>query len=196
MSEVPKAYESGKIESKWYDFWVRQGYFTPRIDPDRKPFVIVMPLPNVTGDLHLGHALFVTLQDMMTRWRRMLGEPTLWLPGTDHAGIATQVVVERQLAEQGKTKEEIGREEFAKLILKWANKNRHDIRHQQQLLGASCDWTREKFTLDEGPSEAVRTAFVRLYNKGLIYRGERMINWCPRCQTAISDLEVEHKDIT
>ena len=195
MSEIPKAYEPGKIEKKWYDFWFKQGYFTPQIDARKKPFVIVMPLPNVTGDLHVGHALFVTLQDMMTRWRRMLGEPTLWLPGTDHAGIATQVVVERQLAEQGKTKEEIGREEFAKLILKWANKNRHDIRHQQQLLGASCDWTREKFTLDEGPSEAVRTAFVRLYNKGLIYRGERMINWCPRCQTAISDLEVEHKDI-
>jgi valyl-tRNA synthetase len=196
MSEVPKAYEPGKIEEKWYDFWLRQGYFTPRIDPDRKPFVIVMPLPNVTGDLHVGHALFVTLQDMMTRWHRMLGEPTLWLPGTDHAGIATQVVVERQLAEKGKTKEEIGREEFTKLILEWADKNRHEIRQQQQLLGASCDWAREKFTLDEGPSKAVRTAFVRLYNKGLVYRGERMINWCPRCQTAISDLEVEHKDIS
>ncbi len=196
MSEVPKAYEPGKIEEKWYDFWLRQGYFTPRIDPDRKPFVIVMPLPNVTGDLHVGHALFVTLQDMMTRWHRMLGEPTLWLPGTDHAGIATQVVVERQLAEEGKTKEEIGREEFIKLILEWADKNRHEIRQQQQLLGASCDWAREKFTLDEGPSKAVRTAFVRLYNKGLVYRGERMINWCPRCQTAISDLEVEHKDIS
>ena len=195
MSEIPKAYEPGQIEKKWYDFWVGQGYFAPRIDLDRKPFVIVMPLPNVTGDLHLGHALFVTLQDIMTRWHRMMGEPTLWLPGTDHAGIATQVVVERQLARQGKTKEEIGREEFTRLILKWADKNRDDIRRQHQLLGASCDWTREKFTLDEGPSTAVRTAFVRLYDKGLIYRGERMINWCPRCQTALSDLEVEHKDI-
>jgi valyl-tRNA synthetase len=195
MSEIPKAYEPGKIEEKWYDFWLKQGYFTPKIDPNKKPFVIVMPLPNVTGDLHVGHALFVTLQDMMTRWHRMMGEPTLWLPGTDHAGIATQVVVERQLAKQGKTKEEIGREEFTKLILRWADKNRHDIRHQQQLLGASCDWTRERFTLDEGPSRAVRTAFVRLYNKGLIHRGERMINWCPRCRTALSDLEVEHKDI-
>jgi valyl-tRNA synthetase len=154
-----------------------------------------MPLPNVTGDLHLGHALFVTLQDIMTRWHRMKGEPSLWLPGTDHAGIATQVVVERQLAKQGKTKEGIGREEFTKLILKWADKNRDDIRRQHQLLGASCDWAREKFTLDEGPSRAVRTAFVRLYNKGLIYRGERMINWCPRCRTALSALEVEHKDI-
>jgi valyl-tRNA synthetase len=195
MSEIPKAYEPGKIEKKWYDFWLKQGYFSPEIDPNKKPFVIVMPLPNVTGDLHLGHALFVTLQDIMTRWHRMKGEPSLWLPGTDHAGIATQVVVERQLAKQGKTKEGIGREEFTKLILKWADKNRDDIRRQHQLLGASCDWAREKFTLDEGPSRAVRTAFVRLYNKGLIYRGERMINWCPRCRTALSDLEVEHKDI-
>jgi valyl-tRNA synthetase len=195
MSEIPKTYEPGKTEGKWYDFWLQERYFTPRIDPSKKPFVIVMPLPNVTGDLHVGHALFVTLQDMMTRWHRMMGEPTLWLPGTDHAGIATQVVVERQLAKQGKTKEEIGRDEFTKLTLKWADKNRHDIRRQQQLLGASCDWTREKFTLDVGPSRAVRTAFVRLYNKGLIYRGERMINWCPRCRTALSDLEVEHKDI-
>ena len=195
MSEIPKAYEPGKIENKWYDFWFKQGYFSPEIDPNKKPFVIVMPLPNVTGELHLGHALFVTLQDIMTRWHRMKGEPTLWLPGTDHAGIATQVVVERQLAKQGKTKEGIGREEFTKLILKWADKNRDDIRRQHQLLGASCDWAREKFTLDEGPSRAVRTAFVRLHNKGLIYRGERMINWCPRCRTALSDLEVEHKDI-
>jgi valyl-tRNA synthetase len=195
MSEIPKAYEPGNIEKKWYDFWLKQGYFSPEIDPNKKPFVIVMPLPNVTGDLHLGHALFVTLQDIMTRWHRMKGEPSLWLPGTDHAGIATQVVVERQLAKQGKTKEGIGREEFTKLILKWADKNRDDIRRQHQLLGASCDWAREKFTLDEGPSRAVRTAFVRLYNKGLIYRGERMINWCPRCRTALSALEVEHKDI-
>jgi len=195
MSEISKTYEPGKIEKKWYDFWLKQRYFTPEIDPGKKPFVIVMPLPNVTGDLHVGHALFVTLQDMMARWHRMMGEPTLWLPGTDHAGIATQVIVERQLAGQGKTKEEIGREEFTRLISQWADRNRREIRQQQQLLGASCDWTRERFTLDEGPSRAVRTAFVRLYDKKLIYRGERMINWCPRCQTALSDLEVEHKDI-
>src|SRR5512136_65648 len=138
MSELPKAYEPGRIEKKWHDFWLKHGYFTPKIDPKKKPFVIVMPLPNVTGDLHVGHALFVTLQDMMTRWHRMMGEPTLWLPGTDHAGIATQVVVERQLAKQGKRrKEEIGREEFTKLIRNWADKNRQDIRQQQQLLGAS-----------------------------------------------------------
>jgi valyl-tRNA synthetase len=195
MSEIPKAYEPGRIEKKWYDFWLKQGYLTPRIDPKKKPFVIIMPPPNVTGELHLGHALTATLEDIMVRWHRMKGESTLWLPGTDHAGIATQVVVEQQLAKQGQTKEEIGREEFIKLTWEWADKSREGIRHQHQLLGASCDWTREKFTLDKGPSKAVRTAFVRLYNKGLIYRGERMINWCPRCQTALSDLEVVHKDV-
>jgi valyl-tRNA synthetase len=195
MSEIPKAYEPGKIEKKLYDFWLQQGYFTPKIDPNKKPFVIIMPPPNVTGELHLGHALTATLEDIMVRWHRMKGEPTLWLPGTDHAGIATQVVVEQQLAKQGQTKEEIGRENFTKLTWEWANKRRENIRYQHQLLGASCDWARERFTLDEGPSKAVRTAFIRLYNKGLIYRGERMINWCPRCQTALSDLEVEHKYI-
>jgi len=195
MSEIPKAYEPGKIEKKWYDFWLKQGYFTPNIDPKKKPFVIIMPPTNVTGELHLGHALTATLEDIMVRWHRMKEEPALWLPGTDHAGIATQVIVERQLAEQGQTKDEIGREKFTELTWEWTNKSRQTIRRQHQLLGASCDWTIEKFTLDEGPSKAVRTAFVRLYNKGLIYRGERMINWCPRCQTALSDLEVEHKDI-
>jgi len=195
MSEVPKAYEPGKIEKKWYDFWLKQGYFTPEINPKKKPFVIIMPPTNVTGELHLGHALTATVEDIMVRWHRMKGEPTLWLPGTDHAGIATQVVVERQLAIQGQTKEEIGREKFTSLTWEWANKSRENIRYQHQLLGASCDWTRERFTLDDGPSRAVCTAFVRLYNKGLIYRGERMINWCPRCRTALSDLEVEHKDI-
>jgi valyl-tRNA synthetase len=195
MSEIPKAYEPGKIEKKWYDFWLKQGYFSPKIDPNRKPFVIIMPPTNVTGELHLGHALTATLEDIMVRWHRMQGAPTLWLPGTDHAGIATQVVVERQLAEQGQTRDEIGRERFTRLTWEWVNKSRADIRRQHQLLGASCDWTREKFTLDEGPSKAVRTAFVRLYDKGLIYRGERMINWCPRCRTALSDLEVEHRDI-
>jgi valyl-tRNA synthetase len=195
MSEIPSAYEPGKIEKKWYDFWLKQGYFTPKIGHRKKPFVIIMPPTNVTGELHLGHALTATLEDIMVRWHRMKGEPTLWLPGTDHAGIATQVVVERQLAGQGQTKDEIGREKFTKLTWEWANKSRENIRRQHQLLGTSCDWTREKFTLDEGPNKAVRTAFVRLYDKGLIYRGERMINWCPRCQTALSDLEVEHKDI-
>jgi valyl-tRNA synthetase len=195
MSETSKVYEPGNVEKNWYEFWLREGFFTPRIDPDKRPFAIVMPLPNVTGDLHLGHALFVTLQDIMSRWHRMKGDPVLWLPGTDHAGIATQVVVERQLARQGKTKEEIGRDRFTEMVWEWAGRNRADIRSQLQMMGASCDWTREKFTLDEGPTRAVMTAFVRLYEKGLIYRGERMINWCPRCRTAISDLEVEHEDV-
>ncbi len=196
MPEIPKAYEPGKIEKKWYDSWLEQGYFTPKIDPKRKPFVLIMPPPNVTGELHLGHALTTTLEDIIVRWHRMKGEPTLWIPGTDHAGIATQVVVEQQLAKQGLTKKDIGKEEFLKVAWEWANESRKAINHQHQMLGASCDWTRECFTLDKGPSRAVRTAFVRLYNKGLIYRGERIINWCPRCQTALSDLEVEHKDIS
>jgi len=196
MSEIPKAYEPGKIEKKWYDFWLEQGYFSPKIDSSKKPFVITMPPPNVTGELHLGHALTDTLEDIMVRWHRMKGEPTLWLPGTDHAGIATQVVVEQKLAKQGLTRNDIGREKFLEIAWEWADKSRKNINYQHQMLGASCDWTRDCFTLDEGPSRAVRTAFVRLYNKGLIYRGERIINWCPRCQTALSDLEVEHKEIT
>ena len=196
MSQMSKAYEPGKIEEKWYDFWLDRGYFTPKIDPKRKPFVITMPPPNVTGELHLGHALTTSLEDIMTRWHRMRGEPTLWLPGTDHAGIATQVLVELELAKQGLTKTDIGRQRFLEMTWEWANKSRKSINRQHQLLGASCDWTRDCFTLDEGPSRAVRTAFVRLYHRGLVYRGERMTNWCPRCQTALSDLEVEHKDIT
>ncbi|GAH56523.1 unnamed protein product, partial [marine sediment metagenome] len=196
MSEIPKAYEPGKIEEKWYNFWLEQGYFTPKIDPSKKPFVVIMPPPNVTGELHLGHALTDTLEDIMVRWHRMRGEPTLWLPGTDHAGIATQVVVEQELAKQGLNKNDIGREKFLKIIWEWANRSRRNINSQHRMLGASCDWTRDHFTLDEGPSRAVRTAFVRLYNKGLIYRGERIINWCPRCQTALSDLEVDYKSIT
>ncbi len=193
---IPKAYEPGNIEKKWYDFWLKQGYFTPRIDPNQKPFVLIMPPANVTGELHLGHALTTTLEDIMTRWHRMQGEPTLWLPGTDHAGIATQVVVEQSLAKKGLRKNDIGREEFLKATWAWVGKSRGAINRQYHTLGASCDWTREKFTLDAGPSRAVSTAFVRLYHKGLIYRGERIINWCPRCQTALSDLEVEHKNIT
>jgi valyl-tRNA synthetase len=193
---IPKVYEPGSIEKKWYNFWLKQGYFTPKIDPNKKPFVIIMPPPNVTGELHLGHALTDTLEDILVRWHRMKGEPTLWLPGTDHAGIATQVVTEQKLAEQGLSKNGLGKEEFLKTAWEWTNKSRVAINHQHRIMGASCDWTRERFTLDEKPSRAVRTAFVRLYNKGLVYRGERIINWCPRCRTALSDLEVEHKDVT
>ena len=195
MNLIPKTYEPGKIEKKWYDFWLEQGYFTPKIDSSKKPFVVIMPPPNVTGELHLGHALTDTLEDIMVRWHRMKGEPTLWLPGTDHAGIATQVIVEQKLAKQELTKNDTGREKFSEMAWEWARKSRENINCQHRMMGASCDWTRHCFTLDEGPSRAVRTAFVRLYNKGLIYRGERIINWCPRCQTALSDLEVEHKDV-
>jgi len=194
--EMPKAYEPGKVEQKWYQFWLEKGYFKPKIDPKKKPFVIIMPPPNVTGELHIGHALTTTLEDIMTRWHRMKGDPTLWLPGVDHAGIAAQVVVEQLLAEEGLDRHKLGRDKFLERMWQWANECRGTISKQHQRLGASCDWSRERFTLDEGPSRAVRTAFVRLYNKGLIYRGERIINWCPRCATALSDLEVEHKEIT
>jgi valyl-tRNA synthetase len=193
--EMPKAYEPSKVEQKWYRYWMDKGYFTPKIDPVKKPFVIIMPPPNVTGELHVGHALTATLEDIMVRWHRMKGEPVLWLPGVDHAGIAAQVVIERQLAKEGLTRLQIGREQFEKRVREWADQIRSRIREQHQRLGASCDWKRERFTMDEGPSLAVRTAFVRLYEKGLIYRGERIINWCPRCGTALSDLEVDHKEI-
>jgi valyl-tRNA synthetase len=196
MTEIPKAYEPSHVEQKWYQFWMKQGYFTPKIDKTRKPFVIIMPPPNVTGELHVGHALTATLEDIMTRWHRMMGEPTLWLPGVDHAGIATQVVVEQKLAQEGLDRHKLGREKFIEHVWEWVKKSRDSITYQHQRLGASCDWTREHFTLDEGPALAVRTAFLRLYNKGLIYQGERIINWCPRCRTALSDLEVQHKDIT
>ncbi len=192
---MPKAYEPAKVEQKWYKFWMDKGYFKPEIDPEKKPFVIIMPPPNVTGELHVGHALTVTLEDIMIRWHRMKGEPTLWLPGVDHAGIAAQVVVEQLLAKEGLDRHQLGRDKFIERMWQWADKCRRTITGQHQRLGISCDWSREVFTLDEGPSRAVRTAFVRLYEKGLIYRGERIINWCPRCATALSDLEVDHKDL-
>jgi len=195
QNEMPKAYEPGKVEARWYQFWREKGYFKPQIDPGKKPFVIIMPPPNVTGELHVGHALTAALEDIMTRWHRMKGEPTLWLPGVDHAGIATQVVVEQMLAKEGLDRHKLGKGKTQERIRQWAESRRKIIAQQHQRLGASCDWSRERYTLDEGPSRAVRTAFVRLYNKGLIYRGERIINWCPRCATALSDLEVDHKDI-
>jgi valyl-tRNA synthetase len=194
-SDMPKAYDAGKVEQKWYQFWLGKGYFTPKIDHEKKPFVIIMPPPNVTGELHIGHALTATLEDIMIRWHRMKGEPTLWLPGVDHAGIATQVVVEQMLAKEGVDRHKLGREKTQTRIKQWADSRRQVIARQHQRLGASCDWSRERYTLDEGPGRAVRTAFVRLYEKGLIYRGERIINWCPRCATALSDLETDHKDI-
>jgi len=193
--EMPRAYEPGKVEGKWYQFWMEKGCFKAEIDLEKSPFVIIMPPPNVTGELHIGHALTATLEDIMTRWHRMKGDPTLWLPGVDHAGIAAQVVVEQLLAEEGLDRHQLGRDKFIERMKQWADECRGTIAEQHQRLGASCDWSRERFTLDEGPSRAVRTAFVRLYDKDLIYRGERIINWCPRCATALSDLEVEHKDL-
>jgi valyl-tRNA synthetase len=195
LPEMPKAYEPGKVEQKWYDFWMEKGYFTPKIDKKKKPFCIIMPPPNVTGELHLGHALESALQDIMTRWHRMKGDPTLWLPGVDHASIAAQVVVERELAKEGLDRHQLGREKFLERMQQWVKDCRHILTEQRMKLGASCDWSRERYTLDEGPSRAVRTTFLRLYEKGLIYRGERIINWCPRCGTALSDLEVEHQDV-
>jgi len=193
--EMPKAYEPGRVEQNWYQFWMEKGYFTPEIDPDKKPFVIIMPPPNITGEIHMGHAITAALEDIMIRWHRMKGEPTLWLPGVDHAAIAAQVVVERQLAAEGTDRHQLGREKFLERMREWVDKCRHTITQQHIKLGISCDWTRERYTMDEGPSRAVRTTFKRLYDKGLIYRGERIINWCPRCATAISDLEIDHKDL-
>ena len=194
LLQIPKAYDPHTVETKWYQFWMDKGYFTPTIDREEQPFVIIMPPPNITGELHLGHALTATLEDIMTRWHRMKGEPTLWLPGIDHAGIATQFVVEQALAKEGTTRQALGREKFLERVWEWKHKYGHNIAEQHKRLGTSCDWGRERFTMDQGPSRAVRTTFVRLYEKGLIYRGERIINWCPRCITAISDLEVEYED--
>lgn len=191
---IAKAYIPGVIEDKWYKFWQERGYFTPKIDPAKKPFVVIMPPLNVTGEIHMGHALALTIEDIFVRWHRMKGDPTLWLPGTDHAGIATQIIIEKQLTEQGINKNDLNRDQFQEIAWKWTNNIRGNINRQSKILGASCDWTRECFTLDEGPGKAVRSTFVNLYKKGLIYRGERIINWCPRCLTALSDLEVEHKD--
>ena len=193
--EMPKAYDPKTVEDKWYKFWLEKDYFKPVINPKKRPFTIIMPPPNVTGDLHMGHALVAALEDTIIRWHRMKGDPTLWLPGVDHASIAAQVVVERILAKEGTTRYKIGREKFLERMWEWTNQCRSNIGMQHRRLGTSCDWSREKFTLDPGPSLAVRTTFVNLYNKGLIYRGERIINWCPRCATTLSDLEVDHKDL-
>jgi len=193
--EMPKAYNPAETENRWYRFWQESGFFKPAVDPDKQPFTIIMPPPNVTGELHVGHALTATLQDIMIRWHRMKGDPTLWLPGVDHAGIATQVMVEKLLAKEGLNRHEIGREEFLKRTWDWVKRYRSVIANQHTRLGVSCDWSREVFTLDPGPSKAVRTTFFDLYNEGLIYRGERITNWCPRCATALSDLEVNHRDL-
>ncbi len=199
--ELPKTYDFNETESKLYQWWWDQGYFEPSNDPRKpgfdpavKPFVISIPPANVTGSLHLGHAMFVSLEDLMIRYHRMKGEPTLWVPGVDHAGIATQLQVEKMLVSQGTSRQELGREKFLEEVWAWKEKFGGIITQQIRRLGASCDWTRERFTLDEGLSKAVREAFVRLYEKGWIYRGPRMINWSPGLMTAVSDLEVEYSE--
>jgi valyl-tRNA synthetase len=193
-AEMSKAYEPQQVEQRLYEWWEQQGFFTPKVNPDRRPFVMSMPPPNVTGELHMGHAMFVTVEDVMARWHRMLGEETLWLPGTDHAGIATQSQVEKLLRSEGTSREEVGREEFLRRTWEWKNKYGGAITGQLRRLGASCDWTRERFTLDEGLSRAVRAAFKRLYDDGLIYKGTYLVNWSPKLQTAVSDLEVDHEE--
>lgn len=194
QGDMPRAYVPGAVEERIYKFWNDNGYFTPEIDRSKEPFTIIMPPPNVTGELHMGHALTIALEDLMIRWHRMLGEPTLYLPGTDHAGIATQVVVERQIASDGLSRHDLGRDKFIERVWSWVDDYGDRIYRQTERLGASCDWTRRAFTLDEGPAKAVRTTFVNLYKKGLIYKGNRITNWCPRCRTALSDLEVKYQD--
>jgi len=192
--ELAKGYEPHDVEKRWYAEWEAKGYFHAAATSDKKPFSIVIPPPNVTGALHMGHALNNTLQDILCRWKRMLGYNVLWMPGTDHAGIATQNVVERQLAAEKMDRHELGREVFIERVWKWKAESGGQIIGQLKRLGASCDWERERFTMDEGLSKAVRTVFVKLYQDGLIYRANRLINWCPRCHTALSDIEVEHED--
>jgi len=191
---MDKIYNPHAIEERWYKFWVEKGFFTAEGRSPKPSFSMVIPPPNVTGSLHMGHALNNTLQDIVTRFRRMAGSNALWLPGTDHAGIATQNVVERELAKEGKTRETLGREAFIERVWQWKEQSGNTIIEQLKRLGCSCDWSRERFTMDEGLSRAVREVFVRLYNEGLIYRDNYIINWCPRCRTALSDLEAEHEE--
>lgn len=194
-TDLPPTFDPVTVEAGLYDWWDKQGYFQPSVNPDAEPFVIIMPPPNVTGELHVGHALFVSLQDLMIRWHRMKGFSALWLPGADHAGIAGQWVVEKILATEGLTRHDLGREKFLDRVWEYMDPMRWRIREQMMILGASCDWSRLAFTMDPGPSRAVRKVFKYLYDKGLIYRGSRLISWCPRCMTALSDLEVVHKDV-
>jgi valyl-tRNA synthetase len=190
--EMSSVYSFLDVERKWYDYWLKKDYFHAEVDNSKKPFCIVLPPPNITGSLHLGHALNATIQDILIRWKRMQGYNALWIPGTDHAGIATQMVVERELLKEGKSRWDLGREKFLERVWDWKEKYGNTIVEQLKKLGVSCDWKRFRFTMDEVYSKAVIKAFVELYKKGYIYRGERIINWCPRCRTAISDLEVRY----
>ena len=194
MKDIAKTYNPSEVEDRIYDFWVKGNYFHAEPDPDKKPYTIVIPPPNITGQLHMGHALDNTLQDILIRFRRMQGYSTLWMPGTDHASIATEAKIVEAMKAEGITKEDIGREGFLERAWAWRDKFGSRIISQLKKLGSSCDWQRERFTLDEGCSKAVKEVFVRLYEKGLIYRGERIINWCPHCKTSISDAEVTYEE--
>ncbi|MBA1334440.1 MAG: Valyl-tRNA synthetase [Firmicutes bacterium] len=197
MQQVKKLddrYNPKDFEDRLYQWWVDEGFFTPEVDESKKPFTIVIPPPNITGQLHMGHALDNTIQDILIRWNRMKGVPTLWLPGTDHASIATEVKIVEKMAEEGLTKQDLGRERFLERAWEWKEEFGGRIIEQLKKLGSSCDWTRERFTMDEGCSEAVKEFFVSLYERGLIYRGDRIINWCPTCKTSLSDAEVEHQE--
>lgn len=194
VKELSKSYEADEVEATWYRYWLEKGLFKAEDQSDREPFSIVIPPPNVTGMLHMGHALNNTIQDIVIRYKRMQGYNTLWMPGTDHAGIATQNVVEQELAKENLTRHDIGRERFIERVWQWKERYGGIILNQLQKLGCSCDWSRERFTMDEGLSNAVKRVFVRLYNDGLIYQGDYIVNWCPRCRTAISDLEVEYEE--
>ncbi|HEV7865137.1 MAG TPA: class I tRNA ligase family protein, partial [Acidimicrobiia bacterium] len=192
---MPKAYDPEPVEGRWYAVWEEAGSFRPEVNEGGDPFCIVIPPPNVTGQLHMGHAFEHSLIDATIRRKRMQGYAALWLPGTDHAGIATQNVVERELAKEGLDRHEIGREGFVARVWEWKEAQGGRITQQMRRMGSSCDWSRERFTMDDGCSRAVRVVFVRLYDEGLIYRANRIINWCPRCHTALSDIEVEHEDV-
>src|SRR5438132_10045173 len=198
--ELPKTYDPGAIETRWAEYWIQEKLFSVKIpeagseEAKRPVFALLLPPPNVTGRLHMGHMLNQTEMDIIIRWRRMRGHLTLWLPGTDHAGIATQMMVERQLASEGTERRALGREKFIERVWQWRQHYGGAILAQMKRLGASVDWSREYFTMDEGLSAAVREVFVRLYEQGLIYRGKYIVNWCPRCMTAISDLEVARED--
>src|SRR5215218_4318405 len=194
MSELPKTFDPAAIEQRWYEHWESKGLFRPD-RPDEEPWTIVMPPPNVTGSLHIGHALDNTLQDVLTRRERMRGKDALWVVGTDHAGIATQMVVERNLDSQGVKRAEIGRDAFLEHVWEWKGQSGGAITRQLRRLGASCDWANERFTMDEGFSKAVTHVFVELYKRGLAYRDKRLVNWDPKFQTAISDLEVETREV-
>ena len=192
VNKIPSVYDPKNVEEKWYKFWLEKDYFKPKDNHNKENnFSIVIPPPNVTGSLHTGHALVNTLQDILIRWKKMEGYNTLWLPGTDHAGIATQNVVEREIAKEGKSRYDLGRKQFVERVWEWKEKYGNNIVNQLKKLGCSCDWSRLRFTLDEGLSRAVRKVFVQLYKEGLIYRANYVVNWCPRCQTALADIEVE-----